>query len=423
MNLMMVLPSTLGCGEATVALDFIARLDSKAHKVALLAAASLKPVFGKVRHPTFWLMPGLGELNKLLARDIATSFDVEMIFVADLLTYQLHKSQFGIEEEFLESLSLPIVYFDLYGLSDRGYIVDTLGREPFVLNPKSLRPWTVVRPVPFANMNLGVQSPQDVFLYGFLPKQVNLARKQKMHVRDVLGCSVGEKLLLITTAPWQHRMMSLPWAQGPLDSLMLALQAFAKHIMILHVGPTPINHQVLGSRVKYKWIPPSEPEQFDVLLAACDLYLSMNAIASSLAKAIVYNVPSLLLVNSLAVEQLTTSSKDVRENISQHELVTDDATRVHKCSTGVSRQSGRFMIWPLGWFEFLSNVFRDNPYSRTFETAEVYDRGHLLSSLERNLFDSKREKGTGDRRYAYLNEVRKLPDPETVLKAMSERVP
>jgi hypothetical protein len=351
-------------------------------------------------------MPGLNELNGLLLKDVVKSFNIDAVLIADFLTYQLDKHAFGIDES-LVSLDIPTIYFDLYGRSHVGYVVDTLGREPIVLQPELFGSYPVLRPCPFANIKVDTEEVGSAFRYGFLPEPIMLAKKQKTHIRDALGPIGERKMLFLTTAPWQHRMMRNWVGRSPLTALFRALVPLAGSIVLVHIGPEPFSAAELEDKIEYKWIPPSAPDQFNVILAASDLFISLNAIASTMARATVYGVPSLLLMNSTRTERDGVSS-DI-------ELLGE--VKGGGIETGAKLgHPGQFLMWPLGWFGFLSATFFDNQYFETFERVEVYDSVALTHALEISVSNPL---GRAAAREDYLWKVRSLPAPEDVIHNLS----
>jgi hypothetical protein len=138
-----------------------------------------------------------------------------------------------------------------------------------------------------------------------------------------------------------------------------------------------------------------------------DLFLSMNISATTIAKAMVFNVPTLVIQNSV--------SAGTRE----------EAEAAMPCppSPALLKWLDRslplfpFVLWPIGYYRYLKPILQDNPYVAVLDVAELLheDRIHaLLSSL---LFNQAARDEQAHRQAHYLSHVRSLPTGAQLVQA------
>jgi len=155
--------------------------------------------------------------------------------------------------------------------------------------------------------------------------------------------------------------------------------------------------QKLNSR--YHWLPPLPPVDFDQLVASMDVLLSMNISATTIAKAMVFEVPTLVLQNSI--------SASTREEAEAAMPCAPSATLAKWLDE--SMPLFPFVLWPIGYYRYLKPILQDNPYVSALDVAELLHEDRIQSALSSLLFDKTARDEQAHRQASYLSHVRSLP--------------
>jgi hypothetical protein len=177
-------------------------------------------------------------------------------------------------------------------------------------------------------------------------------------------------------------------------------------VHLVHVGP---QRYKLGQKLngRYHWLPPLPPLDFDQLVASMDVLLSMNISATTIAKAMVFDVPTLVVQNSV--------SGSTREEV--------EATMPSAPSPALGKWLDEsvplfpFVLWPIGYYRYLKPILQNNPYVRALDVAELLDEGRIQASLSSLLFDKTTRDEQAHRRTGYLSHVRSLPTGAQLVQA------
>ena len=406
MKNLMIVPSTLGYGEATIAIKFAQALE-KHHEVTFLVSITLAPLFKQLPFATYWLMPNNHQINKILIDDIVESVRPNCIVLVDYLAYQYSNDDFGLDEEILLSFGVPIVSFDLYEWTETNFTLDTFHRQRKV--PRSLidKSDVLLRPCPL-NFPKAANNGSVIKYYSLFPKPVQSTRKQKRHLRDAIGCNRDAKIVFITTALWQHRLLNYRWTNGVITELANLLAALEDKVHIVHVGPEKLE-AISEKNANYTWYPVCSPQRFDNLVSITDLHISLNIIATTLAKMVASLIPSLLLQNSYQLPNAEVESVNNGTVANLLTTRTDNYLPIHP-----------YKVWPLGWYDFLQPVLNSNPFMQTFVTAEILETSHSIDAIESLLFDHSAIANQREQQNQYQEKMAELTTASLVMDELAE---
>jgi hypothetical protein len=226
-----------------------------------------------------------------------------------------------------------------------------------------------------------------------------LAPDDGVSIREVLGC--GERpLILLCTSWWQHEMMRVRETVDVPSLLAGYLQQLQGDWQLVHVGPQDLSFaQSLPGR--YRRLPSMPPRQFEALVGAVDLVLTLNGSATTNTTAIASGTPVLWLAQHLtarSAEQLCAQlggdlSAGVRAWVDRHAPLP------------------RFSMWPMCMVEALAPLLDDTPYGRLLNPTQILDEEAVLAQLRVLLYDGERRDQEGQRGVSYIAQVAKLPGP------------
>jgi hypothetical protein len=252
-------------------------------------------------------------------------------------------------------------------------------------------------PVPFAHPT-GTKG-----LYNALPPATSLDPTEREEMRADFGASEGDRIVLFTSARWQHPDSQAHDTGRRIAALFPRLIAellsrLGPRVHVVHVGPTrfPFDH-ALGDR--YTWLPQRSPPRFAKTLAAADMLLSFNFSATTIASAIAASVPVVLGVNSHAGK----SADEIAAKLSE------TPSPALRAWLDEAAPLPAFRVWPLGLFQFLGPLARNNPYTTAVETVEVLEETAFVRAMERLLFDESARAALRQAQATYRAEVEALP--------------
>jgi hypothetical protein len=393
-----------GLGEAALGIRLATELRAAGDEVFCLAHQSnARLLEGTLPHTTFGT--AAAPLFSIYLNSCVAGFKPSSIILSDYFTTTLFFELYGLDPSILTSLGIPIFAIDTWDSAKASSTIDVLMND---YRTVALWPGKVksICPVPFL-------APHNKSgFYGSLPEKVSITSKIRRHLRHALGIGDAARGVLFCTGAWQHPNYDShsDSARRCAASLPLLIGEYISRlgpdVHLVHVGPQRYKlEEQLNNR--YHWLPSLPPIDFDQLVAGMDLFLSMNISATTIAKAMVFNVPTLVIQNSV--------SAGTRE----------EAEAAMPCppSPALLKWLDRslplfpFVLWPIGYYRYLKPILQDNPYVAVLDVAELLheDRIHaLLSSL---LFNQAARDEQAHRQAHYLSHVRSLPTGAQLVQA------
>jgi Family of unknown function (DUF6365) len=396
-----------GLGEAALGIRLGVELKQAGDQVFCLAHDSnSKLLEGILPFTTFGT--AAAPLFSLYLSNCLAGFKPDSIILSDYFTTTLFFELFGLDPAMLTIPGIPVFAIDTWDSARTSSSIDVLLTD---IRTVALWPDKVksICPVPFL-------APQDgERFYRSLPSKVTVTKRIRRHLHHALGMNDNAKGVLFCTAAWQH-----PNYDSHADAarrcaasvpVLIAeyLARMGNDVHLVHVGPQRYDlEQALKGR--YHWLPQLPPSDFDQLLASMDLVLSANLSAVTIAKAMVFEVPILAVVNSVSA-----STPEEAEAA---------------CSTAPSPQLAKwlrtamplfpFVLWPIGYHRYLAPVLKDNLYMTALDAVELLDEQRIETALSALLFNKGARDGQAHRQASYLSQVRSLPSgPEVIRAAMA----
>jgi hypothetical protein len=393
-----------GLGEASLGVLLAHQLRARGDEVFFLThEANSKLVesrfpffaFGSEASPLFQFFTEL-----CLSRFKATSIILSDYFAASCFCYR-----YGMDPQNLFSLGLPLIAIDTW---DSSRWTDRVDIDVFVDACRSVRLWPgpieCVCPVPFLAPHTGSR------FYSSLPQGVRASAKVREGVREKLGVRGAAKAVLFCTANWQHpdyesQFGAAVTSATSLPALVAAyLAQLGESVHLVHVGPRPFN---LSPHIngRYHWLPPMSGTEFDTLVASMDLLLSANISATTIAKAMVCEIPILVLQSSILAMTLQ-EAKSALPDLAGPSLSAwlQNALPLFP-----------FSMWPLGYHRFISRLLADSPYMHALKVVEVLDEERVEAALSSLLFDNVARQEDLHHQNIYLQQLQSLPSGDELV--------
>jgi hypothetical protein len=381
-----------GLGEASLGLRLACDLRNAGDRVFFLGHESNARLFEGFPHLTFG--SHASPLMPLYIANCLSSFHASSIILADYFTTTIFFQAAGLNPDVLATFGVPVFGIDTWDSSKTPEKIDLFGSDcqDVALLPKVKS----ICPVPFL-------APHTTSgCYVSLPEKVLMTKKTRRHLRHALALNDTVKAVLFCTAEWQHSYYDSEAGRRMASSLPMLIAEYlaemGEDVHLVHLGPRCYDLKELMNG-RYHWLPPLAPEQFGNLVASMDLLLTANISASTIAKAMVCEVPTIVLQNSIAAgcwEEAVAAMPSSPSPALAKWL--KEATPVFP-----------FALWPLGYHRFVAPLLRDNPYVDAVEVVEFLDEPGVKNALSSLLFNTAARQEQIHRQTRYLAEVRSLP--------------
>ena len=400
MRVLFLAPSRLSRGDASIAADLARSLPRSRFQVGFVAAEQAVSQLHDLGLPTLPLTGATPGENLAILDRIVRGFDPQCLVLADAFAVDHSRGWSGLTVEGLrERYGRPIASLDRLGWQAADYTVDLYGghrvRFPRLLDGCDL----LIRPGP----------PHPI---GAGPPGVAVAALRPGGLRDGSLRPSGavpdddRPTVFLVNSPWEYRnrLRSLPVAQL-IDALPRIvhghLAALGRPLRVTHVGPRPW-HFPPAEQIEYQHFSRMPYAMFQARLAAADLFLTTNALSTTLAQAVLGEVPALVLDN--------------------HERVgRDEMPGWLTAAAPLLQTVYPFRVAPLGWHDVLAPLLSGNPYSRCFTTAGLLDRPAVLRALAELLDDPPTRAGLRQRQQDYRERLAELPAVGEALRAVVTR--
>jgi hypothetical protein len=239
-----------------------------------------------------------------------------------------------------------------------------------------------LRPVPLAHPDVEGRA----FPFRLYDGTERVSRRTKQHLYTTFGLGPQDKLVLLTIAPWQqlpedkyispigtHALRGVP------KLLAHYLEQLPETTHFLVLGQAPPELAALPAD-RMHMLPPCSPTRFSTLLGSSDLVLSLNVGATTLARAVLSDIPAIALTNGFAVPDLAAAAEVEAELGGMSDTVRDWLTEMVPLH--------RMRMWPLGFHSFLDPILSENPYTDAFTDIEMLDERAVLQGIESALYDA-----------------------------------
>lgn len=381
-------------GEAVLGLRIADELAARGDRIVVLTPEGMSTLTEgrSFRSIVFTTAEHRQGIDKLIARVAAEHGAASIVLMDTTLVYHWLQDQ-GVDAGFAERTPVPLLGLDGWNVRETGLVWDVAGATR-TQSKHSLDVTRRLIPVPLARPDA---TPG---LYDALPRSAALSADEREDVRADLGVDASERIILMTSARWQH-LGILPDAGRRLAASFpalvdLLLARLGKDVRVVHIGPEPYPMVTIGER--YTWLAPRSPRRFGRLLASADLLLTFNFGATTIGSAIATGLPILLGINSHAgtVDEIVARlprppSGDVRAWL---QSATPLAT---------------FRAWPVGLHRFLAPLATNNPYATSLVTQEVLQEDSFVDAARRLLFDEAARAALVGAQAAYRSRIAKLP--------------
>jgi hypothetical protein len=384
-------------GEAAFGLNLAQDLRSRGQQCMFVTSPDIKPLLSGSGIEDFEFSEQRIRNVKEFISGIIHKTRASSIVLCDFQTTDGTLSRCGVDASFLSALGLPLVAVDTWDHRLSGHRIDLFmdkyweSRAWLRKVPRRLRPCPILNP------------GSDRGTCSFLPTCSPAGSRVRSRSRADLGIPTKHRAILLCTARWQVGQLSdkdgRRTAKKFLDLLAEYINALGPRVHLVHVGPSRLrSFRAMGNR--YHWLPQQGPK-LDAVMGGVDLLVSGNVSASTVSRAMLMQVPAIVLENGC----YALNEADANLWLGSH------------ASRRIAKWLPRalplypFRLWPLGGYQFLSKLLDRNPYCDAIDRIEWLHAEFAIEALRSLLFDSATREQLQNRQSKYIRMINKLPSP------------
>ena len=237
---------------------------------------------------------------------------------------------------------------------------------------------------------------------------------QKKDFRNGMGLEAEEKLALLAIAGWALQLAQTltenpdAWLKHFSRMIETIFESIPEKTTVIAISDYPVfaNRDVGCVRViNWQSIP---FHIYSKLLVSSDLFLTTNAMSTSLAHAVMSRVPAGCLMSSGRDYKKTGTIPS--ELLAWFETAEDRYPDLLR----------PYLVFPGGWQEILGSLFEENPFTSTFEFLDTLDPAGTIKTINSLLFDGEKKKSVLESQEKYIQQLAALPGPRKIMKDLIE---
>ncbi|MEU3977736.1 DUF6365 family protein [Streptomyces bacillaris] len=360
--------------------------------------------------------PEQGKHVREVVDTVVRDFDPDVLVLADYLNYWgTLIRRFDTDPWFLDSYRRPVLPIDIWEWENTSFTFDVCGREyEREVSRRILDMPAHLRPVPISHLDAGVSGRG--FPYRILPREQRLGAAEREAVRSGLGLGPKDKLVMVPVSSWQQPGKDEPGMTDMIHRLAdrvpdllagyLGQLPSTTHFLFIGYVP-PAFHALPAEQVHV--LPLCAPDRYHALLSSSDLVLSLTTNAVTVIRAVLMDIPALLLTNrfdvadAAGIDRVAAELGGIKPRVAEW------------LAENVPIEP--FRLWPKGLHTFMEPLLKDNAYLDAIGRQELLDEEGVVSGLEALLHDRETRHRLAEGRSRYVRSVESLPPADEVFLA------
>ena len=401
MRIGFIVTSYWAFGELLIAMQFAQELKNAQNRVLFVIPPTHKQnVEAKGFEYVTWI-PKSRKFNQIILAEVENSFQPDVMILSDFLNYSFADKHYGILREDLDVFSGKLATFDIYNWSLPRRCMDTYGFVSSIPNKVDIKDYGAkILPCPLIN-------PENVengfgYRYSVVHELLDTSEKNKQEVRKKLGFKEDEKIILVSYAKWQESHIQhekvgrfIDFSARLFDELIIQLSSC--HTVICIGKET----EVFKDYPNIHCFDSMPAKQFDEYAITADLYIGKNMTSTSMIRLALSGIVCVNIINSIVfphrVEEKSFGNFDYAGELEDMHMY-------------------KYMMLPVGWYEFLKPVFQNNPYANIVCMREQFKMNETMEIIHDLLFNKDLRNNIADKVTALKCSLDKLQSPTQIAK-------
>lgn len=398
MKVVFVVTSFWAYGELLIAKKFADKLGNHHEVMFLIPPTHKKSIIGKYRYMT--LIPNSRSINRIIINEISQKYKPDLVILSDFLNYAYANRHYGLLREDLDLFNCKIATFDNFDWKLKRRCMDTYGFVSDIPHKVNIDNYgSRIIPCPLGNLLIYRDDEYRFSLIDIAAKNFN--QKLKVKEKYIANGTIGDNpIVLISYAKWQENYVKtkkidrfIEVSNHLFDKLILEL---AKKYTIISVGERRSVFENISGIIMCESVP---EDIFNEYIIISDLYIGKNITSTSMINIVMSGTPCINFVNSF---NKIPNKKEISEILGED--VTDMINEY------------RYMMFPIGWYEFLKPLFENNPYGDLIKFCELFDFKNAIETCETILANSQHKDVYYKKIQFYRGELEKLSKPYKIVE-------
>lgn len=399
MKIVFVVTSFWAYGELLIAKKFADKLIER-HEVMFLVPPSHKATVSE-NFQCMTLIPRARRINRIIINEISEKYNPDLVILSDFLNYAFADKHYGLLREDLDLFKCKIATFDNFDWKKKRRCMDTYGFVSDIPRKVNIDDYGArIIPCPLGEPSISRKGEyrfslvDDVEVIGLDDKQ----KKKEEYITQ--GIIDNRPVILTSYAKWQENYAKsekidrfIEVSNRLFDKLMMEL---SKEFTVICVGGNRNTFINVPGLISVESVP---PKVFDEYVEIADLYIGRNITSTSMISIAMSGTPCINIINSFGrIEN--------KDEISC--ILGEDVTDI--------RNEYRYMMYPVGWYEFLKPLFDNNPYGEIIENCELFDFYNTIQKCECMLRDSEAKKIHNKKVISLRKKLKQLREPYEIVE-------
>lgn len=233
--------------------------------------------------------------------------------------------------------------------------------------------------------------------------------KQKLKLRKEYAdkYSIDKKIILVSNAKWQENYIQNEKIDKFIELANLIfhqiLMRLAETEIVISIGEKNGNSRRYPQYITLDSMPSNE---FDRYVQMSDLYIGRNITSTSMIRIALSGIPCVNIENS----RVSLCEEDLNK---LSEFTGIDIKNIDKIY--------RFMMFPVGWYEFLKPLMDGNPYSEIVKRCELFDVESTFDVIQDLLYNEQTKVDLQNRISNMNTMLEQLQAPSDIIKLIVQK--
>lgn len=401
MKIVFIVTSFWSYGELLIAREFADQIADDNEILFLIPPSHRHSLGNNYKYVT--LIPHSRNINRILINEISQKFQPELVILSDFLNYAFADRQYGIIREDLDIFRCPLATFDNFDWKLKRKRMDTYGFKSNI--PKKVNVndygWRII-PCPLGNPD---GQREDEHRFAMFNRNISTpTQSEKLKAKKrVLGTVDERPVILISNAKWQEEYVKnakidkfIEASNRLFDELVLKL---SQKFLIISIGE---KRNSLSSCSNITMVDSVPARVFDDYITMSDLYIGKNITSTSMIKMALSGMACVNIINS-------------------YSSWNEDFPSIVKKECSDINGMYKFMMYPVGWYDFLYPVLENNLYKDIIQFCELFEFDKTIKMIEKMLFIPELQTERNYKLIALKKKLSQLNSPKQIIESIADR--